>query len=263
MASDQEIRSWARDAGHDVPVRGRLGEEWRELYAAAHDDADDGNSELSALRAELEGQESLPGFDPADSGEIAPVRPAASRPSPAAKITKGKLFGGSRQPKVHKRRSLEDLAADGWGVMAALVHSQGLVPTSRVLRMQAPVAGVILEDTLRGTLADRVLQPLARSTEKSREIGALIGPPLIVSVLSVKPGLAPQLLPILKSSLRSWILIAGPKMKALEKREAKAMEEMGLDSSEELDGMLEDMIASFFTMETEPVPGETQMPRAA
>lgn len=34
--SAAEIRAWAKDAGHDVPDRGRIPGEVREAYAAAH-----------------------------------------------------------------------------------------------------------------------------------------------------------------------------------------------------------------------------------
>ncbi len=268
MASDTQIRRALRDAGHDVPVRGRLGEEWREIYAATQDSPEGDNPGLSAVPP-MEGQTAIPMPDPADSGEIAPVRPASSRtPTPASAPVRGMkgLFGKSpTAPKMqHKRRSLEEIAAEGWGLMATLVGSKGLQPTARVLQLQAPVAGVILEDALRGTLADRLLQPIVRHADSAREVSALIGPPVIVTLLTLRPELAPQLIPILRRNLRTWLTVAGPKLKALEKREAKLLEELGLDQAEDLDNAIDAMISGFWTMEAAPGPaGVEEQPRAA
>lgn len=249
--SDQQIRAWAKEEGLDFPARGRVPDTLREAFAEAHPDAASGdNFELSPVDldalAEGEGAGPVPlapgmaadGF--ADNGEVRPKAPAGTR-----------LGGGRRskvvRPKVqHARVSLEELASDGWAAMAALVGSAGLTPTSRVLALQAPVAGMVLEDTLRGTLADRVLQPFARSQGKWQEVSALVGPPLIVSILTVRPELSGQLLPVLRKQLRTWVMIAGPKMKARERQEKKALAAMGLDNTEQLDAEIDRMVQGLF-----------------
>lgn len=248
MTTDREIREWARAQGIDVPARGKLGQELRDRFDRERDGGPTAdNPGLSAVGdtgpAEGDGPE-----------EMAPARPAAvdsfdngERPplAPPGRMSL-KRITTARPRQQHRRVSLEDLAADGWSAMAAVLGSQGLGPTARVLQMQAPVAGAILEDALRGTVVDRLLQPLARGSEKGREVAALVGPPLIVSVLTVKPELAPKLLPVLKRQMRTWVLIAGPKMKAREKAEQKAMAAMGMDDPGQLDGEVDAMIASLF-----------------
>lgn len=269
MSADQQIREWARSEEIPVPARGRVPDELRARWAEAHPaEATGDNIGLSVVDLDELGRADAadttsPGpqapTEPFDTGETRPVAPGGGR------FGRGSSRSAAPRPKAqHRRVSLEDLAADGWEAMAALVGSQGLTPTSRVLALQAPVAGMILEDTLRGTIVDRVLQPIARSGEKTRELAALIGPPLIVSVLTLKPELAPRLLPILRRQLRTWVLIAGPKLKAKERAEKKALAAMGVDTPAELDAEIDQMIASLWAPpEQLGSGGFTEMPDAA
>lgn len=241
MTSDREIRQWAREAGHDVPVRGRLNEEFRELYAAAHPDAEmSDNPALSVIEGGAEGEGVRPSA-PVDTGEVAPTPP----PGLGGKLL-GRGRSGSGMRPAKKRVSLEELAAGAWGLLGTAAGQQGLMPTARVLQMQAPIAGAILEDTLRDTVADKLLQPLARGQETASEIFSLIGPPVIVTAISLNPQRAPMLMPMLKGMMRSWVLTAGPRMKAKAKREEKAMKDMGLESAADLDAQLDEMISGLF-----------------
>lgn len=263
--SDQEIREWARGEGIDVPARGRVPDRVREQYDEAHPAGPDEPAPSGEPAASEPAPPGAPGAVPAlapgmaadgyaDNGEIQPKPPGGMRLGRGARA--------ARPRKAHPRVPLEDLAADGWAAMAALVGSQGLTPTARVLELQAPVAGIVLEDTLRGTLVDRLLQPIARSQGKFREVYALIGPPLIVSILTLRPELSPRLLPQLRRQLRTWVLIAGPKMKAKERQEKKALAAMGLESSGDLDREIDAMIQSLFAP-PEHLAGDAGMPDAA
>lgn len=271
MTSDQEIREWARAEGIAAPARGRVPQELREQHAAATGDSEGGdNAGLSLVKDEgvPVPPETAPvrpsTVPPADTGEVRPLRPGGGAPARGRFGRKRRpAAGGERPPR--KRVSIEEIAADGWALMATFLGSQGLVPTARVLDLQAPVAGAILEDTLRGTLADRLLQPIARNSGKAREISALLGPPVLVSILTVRPDLGERLLPTLKRQIRTWVLIAGPKLKAKERAEKKALEAMGVDSPAALDREVEQMIASLWAppgmagMQPEP----EEMPDAA
>lgn len=271
MSTDQEIREWAAGEGIETPARGRVPNTVREAFAEAHpaDELGD-NLGLSVVDldelAEPEGAEAVPEAPQTSaqrfgSGEIRPKPPAGTKlPGGLGRARGGRVV---RPKKVHPRVSLEELAADGWSTMAALVGSAGLVPTSRVLEMQAPIAGMVLEDTLRGTVADRLLQPFARSQGKFKEVAALIGPPLIVTTLSLKPELSGQLLPVLRRQLRTWVLLAGPKIKAREKTEKKALAAMGLDSSEELDREIDRMVMALFAPPEQMAEHAEAMPDAA
>jgi hypothetical protein len=111
--------------------------------------------------------------------------------------------------------------------------------------LQAPVAGMILEDTLRGTVVDRLAQPFVRGGESAKEVVTLLGVPVIVTTLSLRPELQPQLVPALRGMMREWAIIAGPRIKAREKREKRAMEQLGVDDAG-LDEMVDAWVASLF-----------------
>lgn len=259
MTTDREIRQWAREAGHDVPVRGRLNEEYRELYAAAHPDAEIGdNPALSVIEGGAEGPGARPSA-PLDTGEVAPTPP----PGLTEKLTGGFKRSRTGMRPAKKRVSLEDLAAGAWTLLGQAAGSQGLLPTARVLQLQAPIAGMILEDTLRDTVADRLLQPLARGQETVSEIVSLIGPPALVTAISLNPARAPMLMPMLRGMMRQWIILAGPKLRAKAKREEKALKEMGVEA-EGLDALLDEQIAALFEgMWAAPQPGDGGLSAAA
>lgn len=249
MADDQTVREWARGEGLKVPARGRIGAKLREAFDQAHGASDSGdNPRLSLVQTGEEGapeaatgEPTAPetGTQPIDTGETRPTPPPGMhRPSSA-----GRTARVGRPQRA--RTSLEELAADGWELMGSYVGAQGLVPTGRVLQLQAPIAGMVLEDTLRGTPIDRVLQPLARSREKGGELAALFGPPLIVSILTLKPWMAPKLAPMLKKQLRAWAMVAGPRMKVKEAQERKALKAMGMGDAD-LDAMVDGWISDLF-----------------
>jgi hypothetical protein len=55
----------------------------------------------------------------------------------------------------------------------------------RMLQAQAPFAGVALEDGLRGTFIDRVLQPVARGQAKAEAVGGVLMPPMALGLVLV------------------------------------------------------------------------------
>src|SRR5882724_10700554 len=105
------------------------------------------------------------------------------------------------------RKSLDGVIGGAWSFLAQIMQPINM-PVARVLAVQAPVAGMVLEDALKNTVVDRLLQPLAGLQTGGEIAFALMAPPLVVGALTVKPELAPILEPLLRRSLRSWIDIA-------------------------------------------------------
>jgi len=96
-----------------------------------------------------------------------------------------------------------------------------------MLAMQAPVAGVVVDEICAGTIVDRVLQPLARGGEKAEKAFALLGPPLIVGMISARPELFQPLSGPLKIALLSWSEISEPAARKAEAKAAAMAERMG------------------------------------
>lgn len=252
MTTDADIRAWAKGSGVDVPARGKVPEGVRAAYTEAHSAGD--NLGLSG-----EGPPPEHGYAEAEpmptrpqtavqghADEVAPPPPPGR--FPALQRRRG---GAVREKKQHRRVSLESFCEGAWGLLANFTAGQGLIPTARALDLQAPIAGMILEDTLRGTVVDRIAQPLARGGEAAKEVGALLGVPLIVTIMTVKPEAAPRMVPTLKKMMREWAIVAGPRIKAREKREKRALEQLGIDDVAGLDDLVDEWMTALFA----PVPG--------
>jgi hypothetical protein len=204
-----------REQGLEPPDRGPIAQADIERFEAAHAAQDDG--------IEVE-----PDDEPGPGEPEAERRPrtvgVAKAPSPLARWRKAKP---KARKKTRPRVPVDDLIAGVWRGLAGFARP--LPATSRLLKIQAPVAGVILEDTVKGTVVDGWLQPLARGTKGAEAMFALAGPPVLVTAIQLQPDAAPFILPLLRESLLSWCKIAGPKMAAALKRETEFEAEFGQD----------------------------------
>lgn len=149
------------------------------------------------------------------------VRDKARKVVPASKKT-----SPSGVKVVRPRLGVDKLIGRAWGMLANMAAPMN-VPVARVLQMQAPVAGMVLDGVVKNTVVDRVLQPIARVEQGGETVFALVGPPLIVGAITTKPHLAPMLAPLLKDALRTWINVAGPHIIKAQEEEAKFQEMYG------------------------------------
>ena len=236
--TDEEARAILKDHGEQPPERGKLAAHWHEAAdamaaAAITGAADPGPADRSGAAE--------PGGDGADStgdatrpldgetvgAERRPTRPERARRARArgrSRPLQERLWGqrggpqGPRRPKRPRRDRMpvDKLCASFWrgaGKAAAYIS----MPLSRTIDLQAPFAGVVLEDTVRGTFVDTLLQPVARSADRGRNVVGLFGPPMIVMALEAAKGLpedqrqmrAAFLLPMLEESLIVCHKIAG------------------------------------------------------
>lgn len=149
----------------------------------------------------------------------------SSLPSAIRNRTGRSAAGKPKAPKG-PRQPVDRLIGTVWGIAARIVAPVAW-PVANVLHAQAPVAGMVLEDVVRNTVVDTVLQPLAKIGKGGEVALALIGPPLLVGIMAAKPESHPVCMPLLKEALRAWLDIAGPKMIEHQEREAKFQEEYG------------------------------------
>lgn len=150
-------------------------------------------------------------------------------------IVKAEQQGGEpRKPRAHKRVTLETIGGLVWVGISRGVAFAGdtYLPVVKMMSFQAPVAGAVFEDVARGTIADRILQPAARLAESGGAVGALIGAPLLTALVCKRPELYPQVHPMLMAAMREWVIVAGPKLREMRRREEKFAEEMGTFTAE-------------------------------
>jgi len=184
--------------------------------------------------------------------EIAPKPPPKKRLRDRAKDLVPKA-----EPTTRKRRgraTLETIGSLAWGGAArvSIQLGQQYMPVSKMMAFQAPVAGMVFEDALRGTVADKVLQPVARMLETGSEMGTLLGAPLVVGLTCAKPDLYPVTRPMLASMMKEWVIIAGPKLRKMREREEKfaaEMETFGAEFGMSIDQMLDEIFAPPVNME--------------
>lgn len=257
MATAAEKRAWLREAGYQVAEKGRLHPDLEAAFAAAHPggngtpaaaaaaagpDYPDGMTEDEFADAEL--PESVAAELGADLDETSP-RPPARRGAVGRRAGRGWRFGRDRggqrrKSKAKKPRvSVEDVIAGGWRIMARVARP--VPPLQRTLKVQAPVAGLLLEDAIKGTMVDKLLQPLARAQVQGKVIAALAGPPVLVTVISMhlaqcqqagadpNPVFMSATSEMLRESLIIWMDVAGPKFEAALARERAFEQHYGQD----------------------------------
>lgn len=235
MADVAEIRAVLREHGHEPPDVGKLGGEWRDLYDEIQAGETEPDHPLGDAETTVTGAQLPP--DPDAAATTADVPPAERRPrnvrkgrAPAASIKdrikgRGKSRGG-RSKTRHPRVPVDSLCEKVWSAVArALLPVDP--PVSRCLAMSSPVAGVLLEDAVKGTIVDRGLQPLARMEERGKKVAALVMPPVLVAGLERAQQLPDQqrmmreafLLPLLREALVLQIEVVGDKAAVFAERE--------------------------------------------
>ena len=243
MPTSAEIRSWANgEGGYPIGPKGNIPAHVRDAYDAAHP-SPNGDTITSDITDYPDPDfEAAFADEPPETGETPPQRPKRSGRGSGSRAKNGRsgFFGkrtsGTGKAK-RKRIPVDDLIGSAWNILAKLATP--LPPLQRTLRVQAPVAGILLEDTVRDTAVDTVLQPLARFAAQGKTVTALLGPPVIVSAISVHLTQAaaaesqpnPVFLAIaqeaLRGSLMTWMDVAGPKFEQAIAHEKEFEEKYG------------------------------------
>jgi hypothetical protein len=200
-----DVREWLRGQGEDVPERGPIPKSLRARYDEAHVTAppelDDEPDAPAAAGDSYDGGVSADDFvsaaAPPATAPAAPGRrhagerkPRSVRGQRQAGGTARKLWarasgssaadGKEQKPKARKRISLEGFVEDLYADLAWLAGGAGAVPLARMLQVQASYAGVIAEQQFKDTIADTVLQPVARAQGALAAFNGLVGPPVFV-----------------------------------------------------------------------------------
>ena len=260
MAGIADIREWATENGYQVGAKGRIPGNVKDAYDAAHPGAngtpapDYPDDDFESFFGDAE-SDSKPPADtppPEDTAETPPRRPRGSSKAKGARpswLPGTKKRTGRKKP-AHPRVSTENILGGIWRGGAKLLTP--LPPLQRTLRMQAPVAGMLLDDTVKDTFIDPLLQPLARIAAKGKEVQALVGPPAFVSAImahqiqraSMDPPREPHPLFMaiategLRNSLMAWMDVSGPKFEEAMRHEAEFEAKYG--------SSVDDMIAMIF-----------------
>lgn len=250
-----EIRAWGAENGWDVPERGRIPAALRSAWATANAGgpvraAGNGAHTPSDVAALVNGSGdsggaitfSVPDYIPPE--ELPPPNgngyaeeeqpPGGGRRSRREALAE--RFRNRRQalPGRRRRVTLETLGGLVWAGAAQLCARNGrFLPVASIMAYQAPVAGMVVEDSLKNTVADAVLQPVARLVESGSTLGSLLGPPALVGLVCARPEAYPLARPLLEIAMKEWVITAGPKLRQLKAREEKFAAEMAAMAGED------------------------------
>lgn len=201
MAETTDVREWLKAqspevlGGHTVPTKGRIPGHLQELYDVAHpggreipmtlhqaEDQHEADYDLGVSEADFITADDVPDTTP----ERAPRRIKAARREQARGLRE-RFWGGTgtktaRPKKKHPRVSLKGFAEDMFLDLAWTF--QGLPPMEKILYLQAPLAGQVVEDTCKGTVADTLLQPVARIDRQFKALEALTAPVWVAAIMA-------------------------------------------------------------------------------
>ena len=118
--------------------------------------------------------------------EERPSRPHATRTRFCLGFAKPKAKGARKARPKLRRVSIAPLIEDAYSDMAWA--AAGIPPLRKLLQAQAPIAGVVLDPVVKDTIADPVLQIMARNHERMQVGLALLGTPaMLMGVLATAP----------------------------------------------------------------------------
>jgi len=200
---DAEARAILRQGGEQPPARGKLGADWMERAAELAASATGQNgAEPGEPGDDYDQGVSAADFDGVSVADEPPSGPAAGQvEQPPRRPSRGRGRGrrsladrirqsssgtgkGKAKPKHHPRVRVDGLISRGWEFLGSAAMRVD-PPLGRCLAMQAPVAGLVLEDVVKGTFVDRGLQPIARAEDKAEKVASIVLPPLIVAGLEM------------------------------------------------------------------------------
>lgn len=173
-----------------------------------------------------------------------------------------------KPPKgVGRRHSTAETLEDIWSAIGGLAIRTGRhAPLGRYLTWQAPAAGEMLDQALNGSFLDRkILQPAVKTRSRLDMVIAVMGPPGIIFAIEQNPARAAQLMPMLKSAIRSSLPTLLPAMKKAQAREEKinkaVAEAFGEDfppGVDPVDAVIESMFSGWYVPPTVVDEPETE-----
>lgn len=151
-----------------------------------------------------------PLYDPMETSERKPRDTTSKEKKPQPVVT------GPRQP-------LGELVGIAWTGVGTILEQTGTdVPVGRVMQFQAPIAGKTIDDVIKGTWLDEILQPFVSKVGAVEGIGSLLALPLLVGMYERNPGLGFALEPLMIATLTSQMADIAPVMKAQQKKQRDA-----------------------------------------
>jgi hypothetical protein len=188
--SDADLRNFLKTHGEDPPTRGKLGPHWHELAeelagGEPAGDYQDGTSPDDFEPEPVPEPESEPEPEITTGTVVTERRPR--RPARARKPLRERLAGRqaktaakAKTRKKYPRISLVTLISDFWTGMGSTVARIN-APVGMALQLEAHVAGITLDNAVKGRMFDPALQRVARLEEEVKTVATVVGLPALVA----------------------------------------------------------------------------------
>jgi len=267
---DPEIQAAAREDRLDAPAPREEVVDDDELLPDFYDDVvevgeddifDSGERRPGSITSPVSDRDDAP-LPPKGLGSIF----GKKKKHEAPKTPFGKKTSEKTPKSPGRRTSTAETIEDVWAAIGGIAQRTGRhAPLGRYLQWQAPAAGEMLDQALAGSVLDRkLLQPAVKTRGRLDVLAAVVGPPAIILAIEQNPERASQLLPILKSAIRSSLPTLLPAMKKAQAREEKvnkAVTELFGDDFppgvDPVDVVLEQMFGGWTPPTPEPTYEET------
>lgn len=135
----------------------------------------------------------------ARAGAPSSSRGRSTRPTSATRS----MGAGNRLPASQLLSTLAQGASWALGRASVKEGREFLGPVARMVGFEAPIIGTEGDKAVAGTLIDRLaIQKMLGAQDRFEAIGPLIGAPVIVGLIGMRPEAAPELVPFLR-----WCLV--------------------------------------------------------
>jgi hypothetical protein len=242
MASNHDVREWARQTGIDVADSGPLPADVKRAYEAYAEGAEpESVLRYTTETGDPEAQEVKPVIKVSLADRVKETR---DRVKPPARVRRKSPAKKPAKP----RASIERIASFGWSMLGA-IGGKASPAVGYMMEKQAPVVGMVLEDSIKGSIVDRMIQPFAHARDSGVVISAIFGPPVLTAALQFRPDKADFILPALRESLMMWMELAGDKIVIAEERKAEFEDKYG----ETVDAIIAGLLLKAFNYVAEDV----------
>lgn len=155
-------------------------------------------------------------------GLLERLRPKPEEPKPEDAATP------AAKPRPPRRVSTQAFWGELTEAGSGLVARAGYVPMARAMEWSSPVAGEIIEDATKGTLPDRLVQPIVRNTEKWQDLFDLIGFWGAIGMAQAQPEKSQMALGFARKRLVNLLPRIASNIAKQRKKEKAAAEALGL-----------------------------------
>lgn len=151
-----------------------------------------------------------------------------------------------------------------WGGLASVSARLGerYAPLTKALAFEAPVAGAVIDEAVKGTPADVPLQMIARWAQTGGEAGVIIGLPAVAAYTCYNPAAYPVTRPVMVQLVKQHIILAGPHIRRMRERERKFAEQLAEFGGEEFAASAEGIVDELFGPAVIPDQMQEAMARA-